>query len=216
MFISIEAIDGAGKSTQCRRLVETLAAAGHDVVLTREPGGSPGAEDIRGLLVSGNPERWSPETEILLFTAARRDHVERLIRPALERGQTVITDRFADSTRIYQAAKNIEMRRMVDDLHALTIGVEPDLTIILDLDAEIAWNRSKARNASSAGPDEDRFEKRGLAFQEILRQGFLSLAKEAPQRFAVIDASGTPDEVYDRLEAAVMARLAPASLPSCG
>lgn len=125
MFISFEGIDGSGKSTQSRLLAEALRAEGRDVVLTREPGGSPGAEEIRRLLVEGAGERWSPETEILLFTAARRDHLERLIRPALAAGRTVITDRFADSTRVYQGATRGDLRGMVDKLHQTAIDIEP-------------------------------------------------------------------------------------------
>lgn len=123
MFITFEGIDGSGKSTQARLLSERLKSHGRDVVLTREPGGAPGAEDIRKLLVEGDPGRWSAETEILLFTAARRDHLERTIRPALERGAVVISDRFADSTRVYQGAARSNLRDTVDTLHSLMIGL---------------------------------------------------------------------------------------------
>ena len=125
MFISFEGIDGSGKSTQAKRLAQSLTARGIETVLTREPGGSPGAEEIRRLLVEGGSERWSPETELLLFTAARRDHLERLIRPALARGAWVITDRFADSSRVYQGAARAEQRALVDELHRLMIGIDP-------------------------------------------------------------------------------------------
>ena len=126
-FITFEGIDGSGKSTQARRLAEALRARGDDVVLTREPGGAPGAEDIRRLLVEGDPDRWSPETEILLFTAARRDHLENTIQPALDRGATVISDRFADSTRVYQGAARGDLRDLVDRLHDMMIAREPEL-----------------------------------------------------------------------------------------
>uniref|UniRef100_UPI001B6DFBF2 dTMP kinase n=1 Tax=Amaricoccus sp. TaxID=1872485 RepID=UPI001B6DFBF2 len=152
-FISFEGVDGAGKTTQLRRLAATLRAAGRDVVETREPGGSPGAEEIRRLLVEGAPGRWSAESECLLFTAARRDHVERTIAPALAAGRTVLTDRFADSTRVYQGAARADLRATVDALHALMIGREPDLTVILDLDPDEAHARGTAR-----GGAEDRFE----------------------------------------------------------
>ena len=198
MFISFEGIDGSGKSTQARRLAQTLTKRGIDTVLTREPGGSPGAEEIRRLLVEGGSERWSPETELLLFTAARRDHLERLIRPALARGVWVVTDRFADSTRVYQGAARAEQRALVDDLHRLMIGLEPDLTFVIDIDPEISLRRGQAR-----GGNEDRFEGMGLDFQRRLRDGFRALADEAPQRIRLIDGSGSEDEVAARVLAAL-------------
>ncbi|MEO1314938.1 MAG: dTMP kinase, partial [Pseudomonadota bacterium] len=144
-FISFEGIDGSGKSTQARALAEALRAGGFTVRLTREPGGSPGAEEIRRLLVEGDPARWSPETEILLFTAARRDHMERLISPAIAAGEIVISDRFADSTRIYQGTARADLRGIVDRLHDTMIGREPDLTLIIDMDPEVALARGLAR-----------------------------------------------------------------------
>ena len=198
MFISFEGIDGSGKSTQARRLAGALAERGTETVLTREPGGSPGAEEIRRLLVEGGSERWSPETELLLFTAARRDHLERLIRPALARGVWVVTDRFADSTRVYQGAARAEQRALVDDLHRLMIGIEPDLTFVIDIDPEISLRRGQAR-----GGNEDRFEGMGLDFQRRLRDGFRALADEAPQRIRLIDGSGSEDEVAARVLAAL-------------
>ena len=145
LFISFEGIDGSGKSTQARLLAERLRAKGREVVLTREPGGSPGAEEIRALVLQGDPDRWSAETELLLFTAARRDHLERTIAPALARGATVICDRFADSTRMYQGLSRGDLRGAVDTLHALMIGVEPDLPLLIDMDPEAALARAKAR-----------------------------------------------------------------------
>lgn len=197
MFISFEGIDGSGKSTQVRRLGKTLQDRGHSVVVTREPGGSPGAEEIRRLLVQGGPDRWSAETELLLFTAARRDHVERLIRPALERGDTVITDRFADSTRVYQGATRGNLRTMVDQLHDLVIGIDPDLTFVIDMDPELALSRSLVRQSG-----EDRFEDMGLDFQRRLREGFRRLAETQP-RVRLIDGQGSPDEVASRVLAAL-------------
>lgn len=198
MFISFEGIDGSGKSTQARRLAETLRQSGRQVVLTREPGGSPGAEEIRRLLVEGGNERWSPETELLLFTAARRDHVERVIEPAIARGDWVITDRFADSSRVYQGAARASLRDLVEALHDLTIRLEPDLTFVIDLDPAISLGRGRAR-----GGIEDRFEGMGLTFQQRLRDGFLALAAEAPERIRVIDGSGSEDEVAARVLAAL-------------
>ena len=148
-FISFEGIDGCGKSTQARMLAERLRAAGREVVLTREPGGAPGAEEIRALVLTGDPGRWSAETETALFTAARRDHLEKTIRPALARGSTVITDRFADSTRVYQGATRGDLRGLVDRLHDALIGVEPDVTLVLDMEPSESLDRSIA-NAAGA------------------------------------------------------------------
>jgi dTMP kinase len=202
LFISLEGIDGSGKSTQARLLADALRGLGRDPVLTREPGGAPGAEDIRRLLVEGDPARWSPETEILLFTAARRDHLERTIRPALARGQDVITDRFADSTRVYQGATRGDLRGLVDTIHDAAIGVEPDLTLILDMDPAAALDRGLARSSG-----EDRFEEFGLEFQQKLRAGFRALVAEAPERCVLIDATGATDTIAARILATVQTRL---------
>lgn len=195
-FISFEGIDGSGKSTQSRRFADLLRAQGQDVILTREPGGSAGAEDIRNLVLTGNPDRWSAETELLLFTAARRDHLEKTIRPALAAGQTVICDRFADSTRVYQGATRGDLRGKVDALHDLMIGMEPDLTFIIDMDPAVALERGLARRSG-----EDRFEDFGLAFQETLRHGFLTLAKANPDRCVLIDGNRTMDQIASEIAA---------------
>lgn len=202
IFVTFEGIDGSGKSTQSRLLADHLRAQGMDVVQTREPGGSPGAEDIRRLLVEGEPGRWSAETEILLFTAARRDHLERLIEPALAEDKVVICDRFADSTRVYQGATRGDLRAVVDDLHTRMIGREPDLTLIIDMDPDVALERGLAR-----GSGEDRFEDFGAAFQHKLRDGFLALAKEAPARTRVIDGMRDADVVAADINATVDAFL---------
>lgn len=195
-FITFEGIDGSGKSTQSRRFAEHLRARGEDVVLTREPGGSPGAEEIRQLVLTGDPDRWSPETEILLFTAARRDHLEKTIEPALAQGRTVISDRFADSTRVYQGATRGDLRSMVDSLHTLMIGREPDLTFIIDMDPATALERGLARKSG-----EDRFEDFGLGFQETLRHGFLALAHANPKRCVLIDGNRTADQIASEIAA---------------
>lgn len=202
MFISLEGIDGSGKSTQAGLLADALTRAGREAVLTREPGGSAGAEEIRRLLVEGGGERWSPETELLLFNAARRDHLERKIRPALARGAVVVCDRFADSSRVYQGVARADLRALVDRLHALAIGVEPDLTLIVDLDPAEALARSAARQGG-----EDRFESLGLAFQHRLRDGFRALADEFPARVRLVDGSGAAGDVAARIAAALPAGL---------
>lgn len=202
-FFTFEGIDGCGKSTQARRLAARLQAAGHRVRLTREPGGAPGAEEIRRLLVEGAPGRWSGETEVLLFTAARRDHLERTIAPALAAGEVVISDRFADSTRVYQGAARGALRPLVDRLHAEFIDIEPALTFILDIDAAEAARRRAARPGS-----ETRFEEMGLAFQQALRAGFRALTAEFPDRCRLIDAARPEAAIADEIAALAEGALA--------
>ncbi len=193
-FITFEGIDGSGKSTQARRLAETLKAQGLEVVLTREPGGSPGAEEIRRLVLEGDPDRWSAETEILLFTAARRDHLERTIQPALDAGKIVICDRFADSTRVYQGVSRGDLRPVVDQLHSLMITREPDLTILIDMDPAQGLSRALGRQGT-----EERFESFGADLQHRMRAGFLDLAAANPDRFRVIDGAADMDVVAERV-----------------
>jgi dTMP kinase len=194
-LVTLEGIDGSGKSTQARLLADALRARGREVVGTREPGGSPGAEAIRGLLLGGEPGRWSPVSEALLFTAARRDHVERVVEPALAAGRWVVCDRFVDSTRVYQGASGRgELRALVDRLHAEAVGLEPDLTLILDVEPEAGLARAARAT---------RFEAMGLDFQRRLRQGFLALAEEFPERCRVIDGSAGPEAVAARILEAV-------------
>ncbi|QIE44865.1 dTMP kinase [Pseudohalocynthiibacter aestuariivivens] len=190
LFVSFEGIDGSGKSTQARLLSDALKRAGQDVILTREPGGSPGAEEIRKLVLEGDPDRWSAETELLLFTAARRDHLERTIRPALAAGQVVICDRFADSTRMYQGLRSGDLRGLVDALHDLMIGQEPDLTLLIDMDPDAGLARALGR-----GGNEERFESFGGDLQRRMRQGFLDLATAAPDRIQIIDGMRDVDAV---------------------
>ena len=189
-FITFEGIDGSGKSTQARKLAEHLQAHGRDIVLTREPGGSEGAEEIRALVLQGEPDRWSAETEILLFTAARRDHLERTILPAIEAGKVVICDRFADSTRMYQGLSRGDLRGTVDQLHKLMIGREPDMTILIDMDSNTGLSRALSRQGV-----EERFETFGADLQAQMRAGFLSLAEEFKERFVVINGARSIDEV---------------------
>ncbi|WP_299963498.1 dTMP kinase [uncultured Roseobacter sp.] len=199
-FISFEGIDGSGKSTQIRLLADYLRSRGHDVVLTREPGGSPGAEEIRALVLQGDPDRWSPETELLLFTAARRDHLERTITPALAAGKIVLCDRFADSTRLYQGRGSSARRALVDQLHDLMIGREPDLTVLIDMDPSVGLARALSRQTA-----DERFEAFGEDLQRKMRQGFLDLAADAPARFRIVDGA-RPVETVARDVAAVVER----------
>jgi dTMP kinase len=203
-FITFEGGEGAGKSTQLRRLATRLTAAGHEVVATREPGGSPGAESIRDLVLNGAADRWSPVTETLLMYAARRDHIERVIRPALERGAWVVCDRFADSTRAYQGAAGGTDPQLIAALETFILEeVRPDLTLIFDFPPEIGLARAAARPGA-----EMRFESKGMAFHERLRAGFLAIARAEPDRCAVIDAQGDMEAVEAAVWAAVQDRLA--------
>jgi len=203
MFITFEGIDGSGKSTQARLLAETLLGRGREVVLTREPGGSPGAEEIRRLVLEGDPDRWSAETEILLFTAARRDHLERTIAPALATGKIVISDRFADSTRMYQGLSRGDLRATVDQLQALMIGREPDLTFIIDIDPETGLARARGRQGH-----EERFEDMGLDLQRQMRAGFLALATEFRLRCHVINGARPADVIAAEIAAMAISELA--------
>jgi dTMP kinase len=190
-FITFEGGEGAGKSTQLRRLVDRLSAAGREVVATREPGGSEGAETIRDLLVNGAVDRWSPLTETLLMYAARRDHIERVIAPALARGAWVVCDRFADSTRAYQGAAGGTDPGLIAALEAYVLGdARPDLTLVFDLPVELGLERAAIRPGG-----EMRFESKGAAFHERLRTAFLEIARAEPGRCAIIDAAADMDTV---------------------
>ena len=195
-FISLEGGEGVGKSTQARRLADALRARGLDVLLTREPGGSPGAEAIRSLLLEGEASRWSPGAEALLFAAARADHVAKTIRPALETGTWVVCDRFIDSSRAYQGAAGAIGDQAITDLHR--IGSQdflPDRTLILDLPDAEAAARADARDEGSP----DRIGGRGAAFHRKVVQAFRAYAAEEPDRVRLVDASGSQTEVTERL-----------------
>lgn len=189
-FITFEGGEGAGKSTQVRRLAARLQADGRQVVATREPGGSVGAESIRDLVLNGAADRWSPVTETLLMYAARRDHIERTIAPALARGDWVLCDRFADSTRAYQGAAGGTSPELIAALEHHILGeATPDLTLVFDLPPETGLARAHSRGG------EMRFESKGLAFHQALREGFRRIAATEPERCALIDADQTPDQV---------------------
>ena len=202
-FITFEGGEGGGKSTQLRLLAEELRAAGREVVTTREPGGSPGAEDIRALLVQGEVGRWDGLTEALLHSAARRDHLVRTVWPALARGAWVLCDRFADSTLAYQGyGHGMALGTIAQLTHTATGGFGPDLTLILDLPVADGLRRAHGR-----GGAEDRYERMGTAFHERLRQGFLDIARAEPGRCVVVDAARPLTEVQAAVLAAVHARL---------
>ena len=207
-FITFEGGEGSGKSTQVRRLAERLQALAGDahgeVVVTREPGGSPGAEQLRDLLVRGEPDRWSPIAETLILSAAREDHLERLIRPALARGAWVVSDRFADSTRAYQGAGGGVSPELIAGLEQAVVGRDrPDLTLVLDLPVEAGLARAGRR-----GGPEQRFEHKDLAFHHRLREGYLAVARVESGRCVVIDAQLAPDEVAQVVWSAVADRFA--------
>ena len=199
-FIALEGGEGTGKSTQARLLSETLAGKGIEVVLTREPGGTPGAEAIRQMLLDPPGEGWGPRAEALLFAAARSDHVEKLIRPALERGAWVVCDRFVDSSRAYQGGAGGVGDEAVRALHAVgSGGLRPDLTVLVDVDGEIVAERLARRDGGSS----DAIGGRGADYHVAVGKAFRDFAKEDPQGFAVVDGSGSIEEVQARILATV-------------
>jgi dTMP kinase len=205
-FITLEGGEGAGKSTQAKLLGRGLSEAGLPTVVTREPGGAPGAEDIRGLLVTGAVGRWDPMSEALLHSAARHEHVTKTIQPALDSGTWVICDRFADSTMAYQGYGHGLGRQVVEGLNEWVLGAfAPDLTLILDMDVDDGLARAVAGA-------EDRYERMGRDFHQRLRDGFLEIASREPGRCAVIDAGAGVDEVQAAINAVVRERLS-AQLP---
>ncbi|MBV8574182.1 MAG: dTMP kinase [Acetobacteraceae bacterium] len=200
VFITLEGGEGAGKSTQARLLTEHLAGRGIDVLLTREPGGSPGSERLRSLLLSGETD-WSPPAEVLLHFAARAEHVECTIRPALAAGRWVVCDRFSDSTMAYQGYGQGADREMIAGL-AKMIGLEPDLTLVLDVASEVAQRRLAARGGRA-----DRYERMPAGFHDRVRAGFLEIAIADPDRCVFISADGTEADVQGRIVAAAGERL---------
>ncbi|PWG01221.1 dTMP kinase [Sphingosinicella humi] len=199
-FISLEGGEGVGKSTQIKRLAEALRARGHEVVETREPGGSPGAEAIRKLLLEGEAERWTAETETLLFAAARADHVARTIRPALARGAWVLTDRFLDSSLAYQGGAGGVGEAAIRQLHAIgSGGLLPDRTLLLRLPAESAAARASTRDGGAG----DRIGGRDASYHARVAAAFEALAAQEPERFRPVDASGPAGDVTERILAAL-------------
>ena len=201
-FITFEGIDGSGKSTQIENLAIFLKNLGFDVITTREPGGSIGGEEIRNLLLQGDVDRWSAETEILLFTAARRDHLEKIILPALNEGKIVICDRFTDSTRMYQGMRGPKLRSLVDRLNEEVIHLDPNLTIIIDIDPEISLKRAKSRKTV-----EERFEDFGVGLQKNMRKGFIELSKEFSNRVEVVNGHQSVDDLANDIISVIKAKL---------
>lgn len=207
-FITLEGGEGAGKSTQLKVIVAKLRALQIDALATREPGGSPGAETLREILLSGTLKHLGPKAEAILFSAARIDHIDALIEPALTKGTWVVCDRFLDSTRAYQGSLGKLEPRFLTALERVTLGdILPDLTLILDLPAEIGLARAKTRRGTGVVPD--RFEQEDLGFHRALRAAFLAIAKREPKRCVVIDASRTPEEVSEAIWSAISDRLLP-------
>lgn len=195
-FITLEGGDGAGKSTQVKRLVESLRARGIEAIATREVGGAPGAEEIRELWLSKPDGFWDPMTEVMLIMAARREHIARTIEPALKRGLWVISDRYVDSTRVYQGiGLGLGLEKIDAVYHGIAGDFWPDLTLYLDLDVETGFKRMRARAGNL-----DRYESRNVSFHETLRKAFLDLARAEPNRFRVIDAAKSEDKVAKQIE----------------
>jgi dTMP kinase len=208
LFITLEGGEGAGKSTLIKGLQRRLEELGKTAIVTREPGGTEGAEAIRALLLTGDAERWSPLSELCLFYAAREDHLERLIRPSLAQGDIVLCDRFADSTRAYQGQAGGTGRTAVEALDRLIVkDTQPDLTLILDIDPQIGLARAAARRGT-----EDRFEGKAFAFHTSLRAAYLAIAEEFPQRCVILDAALSPDALLTLAWSCVEDRLAKSRL----
>jgi dTMP kinase len=213
-FITFEGGEGAGKSTQIGRLKDRLEQLGRPVLVTREPGGSPLAEEIRSFILGGHAKSLGPFAEALMFAAARIDHLDKVIKPALKNGTTVLCDRFADSTRAYQGSSGEIAPSLIEDLERVTLaGTRPNLTFILDLPAEIGLARAGERQARK-GEGGDRFEDEDISFHQSLRQAYLTIAREFPQRCAVIDANRSADEVEAAIWATLRERLPELAQPA--
>ncbi len=213
LFVTFEGGEGAGKSTQIRRLADALRARGHEVVVTREPGGSPGAEAVRHVLLSGAAESFGTRMEAILFAAARNDHVEEIIRPALGQGKVVLCDRFMDSSRVYQGVTGNLEPDFIETLQRVAInGVVPDCTLMLDLPAKAGLERAKRRGAAGdVAPD--RFEKEEIETHEKRREAFLDIASREPERCHVVNAMQTEEEIAAEIVSIVGQLLAPADAP---
>lgn len=202
-MIVIDGMDGSGKGVQTRRLRDALLQAGYKTILTREPGGSPGAEEIRRLLVEGEPNKWDAMTELLLMYAARRSHLVGTVWPAMAEGSWVVSDRFADSSRAFQGIAGELGLDVVEQIHRIAVGeFKPDLTIILDVPVKIALERASAR-----GGVEDRFERKGAAYHERVREAFIKISQSDNKRYALIDGSMMIDQVTAAIFQVIKSRL---------
>lgn len=207
MFITFEGIEGCGKSTQIALLAEHLQQAGKRVVLTREPGGCAIADQIRSILLDSDNSAMTPMAELLLYAAARAQHLAEVIRPALAGGAVVLCDRFSDATRAYQTFGRGIDRQIMETLNDLACdGLVPQLTLLLDCPVEVGLGRARQRIETSSGPREERFELESLAFHQKVRDGYLQLAAEEPDRFVIINADDTPEQVSKGIIAAVTSR----------
>ena len=208
MFLTFEGIEGCGKSTQVRLLAQTLTAAGHQVMLTREPGGCPIADQVRSVLLDAANRAMVPMTELLLYGAARAQHLSEVILPALAQGQIVLCDRFSDATRAYQAFGRRLDRQLIEQVNQLACqGLSPDMTLLLDCPVEVGLARAHQRIDAADGPREERFELEALAFHQRVRDGYLALADEETERFVLINAYQTPEQVAKQIATAVLSRL---------
>ena len=203
-FITLEGGEGAGKSTQIKRLAQALADVGINTITTREPGGAPGAEEIRNLLVNGDTKRWAPMAEVLLHTAARAEHLDKTVMPALKNGSWVISDRFSDSTLAYQGYGHGVDTEVIKNIYRDAFGnFKPDLTLIIDVPTDVGLTRAGTRAAADANPNEDRYERMGGTFHQRIREGFLEIAKEEPDRCVVINGELDEDGVFSAIKNAV-------------
>ena len=214
LFITLEGIEGSGKTTQVPGLTARLSAMGYDCLVTREPGGCKLAEKIRAILLDPANAGLVPMAELLLYLADRAQHVQEVIRPALNAGRIVVCDRYADATVAYQGyARGLGPLEVADLNQHATGGLEPDLTLLLDLPAQVGLQRAKRRvdSLEKGQPTEDRFEQEELVFHQKVREGYLDLARSHPDRIVVIDAEGSPDEIASRIHAVIEERISPRS-----
>lgn len=208
MFITFEGIEGCGKSTQIALLEQALITSGRQVIRTREPGGCPIADQVRGVLLDASNRAMVPMAELLLYGAARAQHLAEVVRPALAQGQIVLCDRFSDATRAYQAFGRGLDRQLIEQVNQLACqGLSPDLTLLLDCPVSIGLSRAQQRIAASNGPREERFELEALEFHQRVRDGYLTLATEEPQRFFITDATALPEQVASAIAGVVLAHL---------
>ena len=215
-FITFEGVEGCGKTTQIKLLAELFAARGISTVLTREPGGCPVADKIRAILLDSENNTLSPLAELMLYAAARAQHVTDVIYPALKAGKIVLCDRFCDATLAYQSFGRGIDRDVVDNLNSHACqGVSPDLTVLLDCDPVVGLERANRRIDTCSGPREDRFELEAVAFHHLVRNGYLQLAKESPHRFVIIDGAQTVEEIYSAISSKVVARIPEAHRAVC-